>query len=175
MLPAAHGVRARTPLRRLSEGEAAAGAEFWARYARWLEPREPGGADDAVRRAADVHCKRRPEAALLAARSAERRGRAAAARAYYEHVLKSPGGLAVGSLAATVACANFERRQARSQAACTARAHRCCACPFSVAGELFGHRGWSARTGWLPPACALRSSWLPGTGGAGEPRRARVR
>lgn len=87
--------------------------EFWARYARWLEPRDAAAADEAVRRAAEVHCKRRPEALLLAARHAERRGRAAAARSAYERVLKSPGGIAIGSLAVTVACANFERRQAR--------------------------------------------------------------
>ncbi|KAK9840998.1 hypothetical protein WJX81_004975 [Elliptochloris bilobata] len=92
--------------------------ELWARYARWLEPRDAAAADEAVRRAAEVHCKRRPEAVLLAARHSERRGKATAARTAYERVLKSPGGIAVGSLAATVASANFERRQGSKAAAC---------------------------------------------------------
>ncbi len=83
-------------------------ADFWARYIRFLEPREPEAAKNAMLRAQGIHCKVQPEMQLLAARFLERHGDIAAARAAYELVLSK---LAPGLVSAVLACANFERRQ----------------------------------------------------------------
>ena len=82
--------------------------DFWARYIRFLEPREPEAAKDAMLRAQGIHCKAQPEMQLLAARFLERHGDIGAARAAYELVLSK---LAPGLVSAVLACANFERRQ----------------------------------------------------------------
>ncbi|EIE26590.1 hypothetical protein COCSUDRAFT_59113 [Coccomyxa subellipsoidea C-169] len=89
--------------------------DFWARYIRFLEPREPEAAKDAMLRAQGIHCKAQPEMQLLAARFLERHGDIAAARAAYELVLSK---LAPGLVSAVLACANFERRQGVKAAAC---------------------------------------------------------
>lgn len=102
------------------------GAEFWARYIRFLEPGRPEAAKDAMRRAQGVHCKTQPEMQLLAARFHERHGDAAAACAAYELVTTQ---LAPGLVSAVLAFANFERRQVWS---CHLEPCICCSCHESV-------------------------------------------
>ncbi len=85
----------------------------------WLETHgKTAEADAALQRATTLFCKQRPEAWLLAAKQAERRGQPAQARAHYAHVLAQ---LAPQLLTAVAAFANFERRQVRafSLARCT--------------------------------------------------------
>lgn len=74
-------------------------AEFWQRYVRWLEANSPEAAEGALQRAVLLHCKRRAELLLFAARFYERHGMAAAARSTYEQLLGhvAPGLVEVGS------------------------------------------------------------------------------
>lgn len=73
-------------------------AEFWQRYVLWCEANQPEAAAAAVlARATAVHCKRRPDLAVFAARFHEAAGDADAARAAYRRVLSelAPGLLEV--------------------------------------------------------------------------------
>jgi hypothetical protein len=74
-------------------------AEFWQRYVLWCEANQPEAAAAVLARAAAVHCKRRPDLAVFAARYYEAHGDAVAARATYRRVLDelSPGLLEVSS------------------------------------------------------------------------------
>ena len=86
-------------------------ADFWLRYARYLEPKDVPAAKDAVRRGQLIHCKGISEMQLFAARFHERHGDISDARAAYGLVL---GSLAPGLISAVQAAANFERRQVKS-------------------------------------------------------------
>ena len=86
-------------------------ADFWLRYARYLEPKDVPAAKDAVRRGQLIHCKGISEMQLFAARFHERHGDISDARAAYGLVL---GRLAPGLISAVQAAANFERRQVKS-------------------------------------------------------------
>jgi chorismate-pyruvate lyase len=74
-------------------------AEFWQRYVLWCEANQPEAAAAVLARAAAVHCKRRPDLAVFAARFHEAHGDADAARAAYKRVLSdlAPGLLEVRS------------------------------------------------------------------------------
>lgn len=79
------------------------------RYIRYLEAAgDMEGADSALQRALQVHCKRRPATHLFAARCEELRGGIEQARTRYAYVITT---LAPGLVSAVVAAANFERRQ----------------------------------------------------------------
>ena len=86
-------------------------ADFWLRYARYLEPKDVPAAKDAVRRGQLIHCKGISEMQLFGARFHERHGDISDARAAYGLVL---GRLAPGLISAVQAAANFERRQVKS-------------------------------------------------------------
>ena len=86
-------------------------ADFWLRYARYLEPKDVPAAKDAVRRGQLTHCKGISEMQLFAARFHERHGDISDARAAYGLVL---GSLAPGLISAVQAAANLERRQVKS-------------------------------------------------------------
>ena len=86
-------------------------ADFWLRYARYLEPKDVPAARDAVRRGQMIHCTGISEMQLFAARFHERHGDISDARAAYGLVL---GRLAPGLISAVQAAANFERRQVKS-------------------------------------------------------------
>ncbi|MEW5305438.1 MAG: hypothetical protein WDW36_007977 [Sanguina aurantia] len=89
--------------------------EFWMRYIRYLEAAgDIEGADSALQRALQVHCKRRPATHLFAARCEELRGGIEQARTRYAYVMTT---LAPGLVSAVVAAANFERRQGKNDAA----------------------------------------------------------
>jgi hypothetical protein len=76
---------------------------------RYLEGTEgTESASRALNRAQQIHCKRRPEIFLFAARYLEATGNPTAARQALAEVLDN---LAPGSIEATIAKANFERRQ----------------------------------------------------------------
>jgi hypothetical protein len=64
----------------------------------WCEANQPEAAAAVLTRAAAVHCKRRPDLAVFAARFYEAHGDADAARAAYKRVLSdlAPGLLEVG-------------------------------------------------------------------------------
>ncbi|KAF6259683.1 hypothetical protein COO60DRAFT_1700740 [Scenedesmus sp. NREL 46B-D3] len=61
--------------------------EFWQRYVLWCEVNQPEAAAAVLARAAAVHCKRRPDLAVFAARFHEAHGDADAAREAYRRVL----------------------------------------------------------------------------------------
>jgi pre-mRNA-processing factor 39 len=82
---------------------------FWERYVRYLEAQgSVEAASNALARAYNIHCKRRPEIYLFAARFNEAHQNVEAARTAYDEVLQR---LAPGSLEAAIGKANFERRQ----------------------------------------------------------------
>ena len=85
-------------------------ADFWLRYARYLEPRDVPAAKSAVRRGQLIHCNGISEMQLFAARFHERHGDISDARAAHGLVL---GRLAPGLVSAVQAAANFERRQVK--------------------------------------------------------------
>ena len=95
-------------------------ADFWLRYARYLEPKDVPAAKDAVRRGQLIHCKGISEMQLFAARFHERHGDISDARAAYGLVL---GRLAPGLISAVQAAANFERRQVNSYNILSAASH----------------------------------------------------
>jgi pre-mRNA-processing factor 39 len=83
--------------------------EFWERYIRWLE--KNGYIDEAMgalQRATITFCRNRPEIHIFAMHFDERHGNIESGRARYKLVL---GELSPRLLSATVAAANFERRQ----------------------------------------------------------------
>ncbi|WIA42897.1 hypothetical protein OEZ86_008812 [Tetradesmus obliquus] len=88
--------------------------EFWQRYVLWCEANQPEAAAAVLARATAVHCKRRPDLAVFAARFHEAAGDADAARAAYRRVLSE---LAPGLLEVVLAAANFERRMGQPAAA----------------------------------------------------------
>ncbi|KAK9805742.1 hypothetical protein WJX73_004772 [Symbiochloris irregularis] len=91
-------------------------AEYWSRYARYLEDSgDVEGARAAIQRATLVHCKQQPAAHLHAGLFEERHKNIEAARAA---IVLAQEKLAPGLLAAIVARANFERRQEQRSAAC---------------------------------------------------------
>lgn len=90
-------------------------AEFWARYIRFLEPKNLSAAQHAMQRAQGTHCKSQPEMQLLAARFHERHRDIVAARVAYQVLLER---LAPGLVGGVLACANFERRQVCFLCAC---------------------------------------------------------
>lgn len=97
-------------------------AEFWSRYAAYLEAAgDMAAAGDAIQRASARFCKVHPAAHLAAAALHERRGDAAAARAALALVTTK---LAPNSIAALLATAGFERRQGDAGAARAAFAGR---------------------------------------------------
>jgi hypothetical protein len=75
-------------------------AEFWQRYVLWCEANQPEAAAAVLARAASVHCKRRPDLAVFAARFHEAHGNADAARVAYKRALSdlAPGLLEVRRL-----------------------------------------------------------------------------
>lgn len=75
-------------------------AEFWQRYVLWCEANQPEAAAAVLARAASVHCKRRPDFCVFAARFYEAHGDAAAARQMYQRVLAdvAPGLLEVSAV-----------------------------------------------------------------------------
>ena len=84
-------------------------AEFWERYVRWLEGQSCiPEANGALQRATITFCRSRPEIHMFAMHYDERRGDPEGARARYKLVL---GELSPRLLSATVAAANFEKRQ----------------------------------------------------------------
>lgn len=85
---------------------------FWERYIRYLEETEGlESASRALTRAQGIHCKRRPEIFLFAARYYEAHGDLDGARQAFTQILQQ---LSPGSIEATIAKANFERRQVRA-------------------------------------------------------------
>ena len=85
--------------------------EFWERYVRWLDAQDLAAeASGALQRAVITFCRSRPEIHMFAMQHDERRGDIEGARARYKLVL---GELSPRLLSATVAAANFEKRQVR--------------------------------------------------------------
>ena len=84
-------------------------AEYWERYIRWLETQGLSvAANGALQRATITFCRTRPEIHMFAMHYDERRGDIEGARGRYKLVL---GDLSPRLLSATVAAANFEKRQ----------------------------------------------------------------
>lgn len=89
-------------------------AEFWARYARYLEKRDLAGAQSVVQRATLVHAKRTADSHIFAAHFEERHGRIEEARSSLAHITTT---LNPSLLNAVFAHASFEKRQGNKQAA----------------------------------------------------------
>ena len=86
------------------------------RYVRWQEASSNAAAQVALERATSVHCKRRPEIQLFAARFHERHGNTELSRALFKLVTDR---LSPGLISGAVQHANFERRQGNKALACS--------------------------------------------------------
>lgn len=100
----------------ISQHELCLIADLWMRYVRWQEASSQAAAQVALERATSVHCKRRPEIQLFAARFHERQGNIEVSRALFKLVTER---LSPGLISGAVQHANFEQRQGNKAAACS--------------------------------------------------------
>eukprot|EP01025_Chloroclados_australasicus_P022835 TRINITY_DN2337_c0_g4_i1.p1 TRINITY_DN2337_c0_g4~~TRINITY_DN2337_c0_g4_i1.p1 ORF type:complete len:689 (-),score=100.22 TRINITY_DN2337_c0_g4_i1:257-2323(-) len=92
-------------------------SDFWRRYVRYLESKDVNSARNALKRATEIHCKRKPEMHVFAGCFYERHDEQDLALNSFKHASQPFSSSSTPSLEAIIALASYQNRHQGQQAA----------------------------------------------------------